>query len=33
MINESPLIDGEKLVCTPGGKDAMLVAWTRKPAN
>ncbi len=23
---ESPLIDGEKLICTPGGKEAMLVA-------
>jgi outer membrane protein assembly factor BamB len=24
--SESPLIDGEKLICTPGGKDATLVA-------
>lgn len=24
--NESPLVDGDKVVCTPGGQDAMLVA-------
>jgi len=24
--SESPLVDGDKLVCTPGGKDAMIVA-------
>ena len=24
--SESPLVDGNKLVCTPGGKDAMIVA-------
>lgn len=27
--NESPLIDGEKLVCTPGGTDATLVALNK----
>lgn len=27
--NESPLIDGEKLVCTPGGADATLVALNK----
>jgi outer membrane protein assembly factor BamB len=24
--NESPLVDGDKLICTPGGEDALLVA-------
>jgi outer membrane protein assembly factor BamB len=28
--SESPLVDGEKLVCTPGGKDAALVALNKK---
>src|SRR5438477_1990569 len=28
--SESPLIDGEALVCTPGGSDATLVALNRK---
>jgi outer membrane protein assembly factor BamB len=28
--SESPLVDGEKLVCTPGGKDAMIVALNKK---
>jgi outer membrane protein assembly factor BamB len=27
--NESPLIDGDKVVCTPGGKDATLVALNK----
>jgi outer membrane protein assembly factor BamB len=27
---ESPLIDGDKLVCTPGGKDATVVALDKK---
>lgn len=27
---ESPLVDGEKLVCTPGAKDATLVALNKK---
>src|SRR5262249_37258384 len=27
---ESPLIDGEVLVCTPGGKDATLVALNKQ---
>ena len=27
---ESPLIDGEKLICTPGGSDAMLVALNKE---
>lgn len=26
---ESPLIDGDKLICTPGGRDAMIVALQR----
>jgi outer membrane protein assembly factor BamB len=30
---ESPLIDGEKLVCTPGGKDATLVALDKKTGD
>ena len=28
--SESPLVDGEKLVCTPGGKQAMIVALNKK---
>jgi outer membrane protein assembly factor BamB len=28
--SESPLVDGDKLVCTPGGKDAMMVALNKK---
>jgi len=27
---ESPLIDGDKLICTPGGKDATVVALNKK---
>ena len=27
---ESPLVDGEKLICTPGGDDAMLVALDKQ---
>jgi outer membrane protein assembly factor BamB len=27
---ESPLIDGDNLICTPGGKDAILVALNKK---
>ena len=30
---ESPLIDGDKLVCTPGGPDAMMVALDKKTAE
>lgn len=29
-FSESPLVDGEKLVCTPGGPDATLVALNKK---
>lgn len=28
--SESPLVDGDKLVCTPGGKDAGIVALNKK---
>jgi outer membrane protein assembly factor BamB len=28
--NESPLIDGEKLICTPGGEDALMVALDKR---
>jgi outer membrane protein assembly factor BamB len=28
-FNESPLVDGDKVVCTPGGPDAMLVALNK----
>jgi outer membrane protein assembly factor BamB len=28
--SESPLIDGEKLLCTPGGRDAVMVALDKK---
>lgn len=40
--SESPLVDGNKLVCTPGGKDALIVAldkqtgeliWACKPGD
>ncbi len=30
---ESPLIDGDKLVCTPGGRDATLVALDKRSGN
>ncbi|MEO2036270.1 MAG: PQQ-binding-like beta-propeller repeat protein, partial [Planctomycetaceae bacterium] len=30
---ESPLIDGHKLICTPGGEDAMLVALNRRTGD
>lgn len=29
-FSESPLVDGQKLVCTPGGKDATIVALDKK---
>ena len=29
-FSESPLVDGEKLVCTPGGKEATIVALAKK---
>ena len=29
-FSESPLIDGEKLLCTPGGRDAVMVALNKK---
>jgi outer membrane protein assembly factor BamB len=29
-FSESPLVDGERLICTPGGKDAALVALNKK---
>jgi len=29
-FSESPLVDGEQLVCTPGGKDAGIVALNKK---
>jgi outer membrane protein assembly factor BamB len=28
--SESPLVDGEKLLCTPGGREAVMVALNRK---
>ena len=30
---ESPLVDGDKLVCTPGGKDATVVALDKKTGD
>jgi outer membrane protein assembly factor BamB len=30
---ESPLIDGDRLICTPGGKDATLVAFDKKTGD
>jgi outer membrane protein assembly factor BamB len=29
-FSESPLVDGERLICTPGGKDATIVALKKK---
>jgi len=31
--SESPLIDGDKLVCTPGGKEAAIVALNKKTGD
>jgi outer membrane protein assembly factor BamB len=31
--SESPLVDGEKLVCTPGGKEAVVVALDKKTGD
>ena len=31
--SESPLIDGEKVICTPGGKDATIVAVNKKTGD
>jgi outer membrane protein assembly factor BamB len=31
--SESPLIDGERLICTPGGKDAMVVCLDKKTGS
>lgn len=30
---ESPLVDGERLICTPGGADAMIVALDRRSGD
>ena len=30
---ESPLIDGDRLICTPGGEDALLVALNRRTGD
>jgi len=30
---ESPLVDGDKVICTPGGEDAMLVALDKLTGN
>ncbi|NBO93354.1 MAG: polyvinylalcohol dehydrogenase [Planctomycetia bacterium] len=30
QFSESPLIDGDRLVCTPGGKDATIVCFDKK---
>ncbi|MFO0921147.1 MAG: PQQ-binding-like beta-propeller repeat protein [Pirellulales bacterium] len=32
-FSESPLIDGDMLLCTPGGKDACMVAMNKKTGN
>jgi outer membrane protein assembly factor BamB len=32
-FSESPLVDGDKVVCTPGGKNAMLVALNKKTGD
>lgn len=31
--SESPLIDGNKIICTPGGENALIVALDRKTGN
>lgn len=31
--SESPLVDGEKLVCTPGGKNALIVALNKETGD
>ncbi len=31
--SESPLVDGERLLCTPGARDAMVVALDKKTGN
>lgn len=31
--SESPLVDGERLICTPGGKNAMVVCLDKKTGN
>ena len=31
-FSESPLVDGDKLLCTPGGPEAGIVALDKKPA-
>jgi outer membrane protein assembly factor BamB len=30
---ESPLVDGDRLICTPGGRDAMMVALDKKTGD
>jgi outer membrane protein assembly factor BamB len=32
-FGESPLIDGDRLICTPGGADALMVALNRKTGD
>jgi outer membrane protein assembly factor BamB len=32
-FSESPLIDGDRLICTPGGPDAMMVALNKKTGD
>jgi outer membrane protein assembly factor BamB len=32
-FSESPLIDGDRVVCTPGGKDAMIVALDKQTGS
>ena len=32
-FTESPLLDGDKLICTPGGKEATMVALEKKTGN
>jgi len=29
-FSESPLVDGDRLICTPGATDATMVAWNKK---
>ena len=32
-FSESPLVDGDRLICTPGNNESLLAASTRRPAS
>ena len=33
QYSESPLVDGDKLVCTPGGRESVMIALNKKTGN